>query len=139
MDFRYEPIEFQPGAVAAGAHIAMPSGTPKIGFVAHSEVRRYDHSHVSAVVKGGQVAADSTTFVDLYDGTNAAPAVTVGVSNAGGGADISLPSSKAVDVPVVVAATATVVDESTITLDVATEANDMLLLRVVSPANAPSI
>lgn len=91
-----ERILFRPGAVAAGANIALPAGAKPIDAVVSAAlIRTGDHSHTE----------------------NLASAYTQNATTAT--ASVTLSS---------VAATPTKVNETTITLDVATAATDLLEL-----------
>lgn len=112
-------ITFRPGVVAAGTNINLPSGSPAIDAVSSAQLLRV----ISCQVDATATAADSTTFVGLLDGSGSAVA-GVKVSHAGGAeADIEVPAAITV-----VAATATKVDEDTVTLNVPTTAADLLEL-----------
>jgi len=112
-------ILFRPGAVAQGTNINLPDWAPKIDAISSAQILRMVSVQVDATATG----ADKTSFVGLLDGAGNAVSNTFVAHPGGAGADIEVTGNYKV-----VSATATKVDEDTITLDVATTVADLLEL-----------
>lgn len=129
-------VTFQPGAVAAGSTIDLPAGYQAASFT-HAEIWRYDHKHLAftATTTAGSVTAP--VEITPGDGTALATAVSVGTAAAPGTAE-DVNTASVTDIPAVVAATPTYVSASSLSLSVATEANDMLVVDLVRPGQQPA-
>lgn len=133
---RRNRITFQPGAVAAGTSIALPAGHTAARY-AHAEIRRFDHGHVVGTVTttAGSVAAPAV----FTPGNGVAPTTAVSVGTAAlPAADENISSSTATTIPALVAAVATYVSATELSLSVATEASDLLVVDIVPVGEQPA-
>ena len=132
---RTQRIAFQPGAVASGTAIALPSGYA-IASASHAEIWRYDHSHVAFTL--GTTAGSGTAFAEVTPGSGTALSTVpaMGVSALPGSAE-NASTSTTTGIPAKVAATVSSSTSSTVTLSVDTEAADLLVLDVVSVGDTP--
>ena len=128
-------IDWQPGAVASGTAIDLPSGY-QMASVTHAEIRRYDHKHVALTVT--TTAGSTTAPVEATpgDGTALGTAISVGTA-AAPGANEDVNTSNVTSLPAVVAATPTFLSATSVSLNVATEANDILVLDIAPTGQMP--
>lgn len=139
MRFPTKRIAYQPGVVAPAAAHTIPATCPRMGAILHAEILRNNHAHTSIGIDATAVAGDIAAFVGLQDGAGAA-VVGVTIGHAGGaGADITVPSSTNTATPALVAAVPTRTSATGFTLDVATQANDILVLDIVEEGAFPAV
>lgn len=112
-------ITFPPGAVSHGQNINLPAWAPKIDAIVSACLLR----HIAVQIDATATAVDKNAFVGLLDGAGNAVSNTFVANPGGAGSDISVPAAISA-----VPATATKVDEDTITLNVDTIAGDDLEL-----------
>ena len=128
-------IELQPGAVASGTAITLPAGY-QMADVTHAEIQRYDHKHLVGTVT--TTAGSTTAPVEFTPGDGTALATTISVGTAAApGANEDINSSNVTNIPAIVAATPTYLTATTLSLNVATEANDMLALDIIPVGGRP--
>lgn len=135
MNLKTQRVVFQPGAVASGTAISLPTGYQAARYT-HAEIQRYDHQHTSLIVTTGAGSATATAAVQGGDGSTPSTVPGMGVA-ALPGANVNVQSSTITNVPAIVAATATYVSATSFSLSVATEASDILVLDIVPVGEMP--
>lgn len=132
---RNRRVEFVPGAVASGTTIDLPAGYQAAAY-SHAEIHRYDHSHVAFTVTTTAGSVTAPAEIIPGSGTQLGTIASVGTA-ALPAANENASTSSATDIPAVVAATPTYVSATSLSLSVATEANDVLVVDLVLAGDEP--
>jgi len=134
-------ILWVPGAVTAGENIDLPDYAPEIDAIISAEILGVEHSHTSFNVLNSETAGDQTTFVGVADGAGNDPpdgGADIDIAAAGGGSDFGVQSSTDAGVSAT-SATATKVDENTITLDANVADGDIVRLTYAPVGARPKV